>query len=347
MIIVRYSGSLLILLLLLCPGTSLAQTLGGTTQFNFLKLSPAPQLTALGGIHVSSSNGDVAMASNNPALLHSEFNGHLNLSFNGFSGTKQLQAFGAFHDNKLETTFAAGIQYLSYGTLDNTDASGNDLGEFRPRDMVVQVSAARKYSERINYGLALKFIQSSYGIYRSNGMAMDAGIHYNDSSGWQASLLLKNMGAQLSAYSGTEKGDLPFDIQAGITKRLKNAPLQFSLTLHHLQRFDILYNDTAFNAENAATVKNGFINKAARHAVFALQVFPSKNIEISAGYNFLRRAELMIDNSSNGMAGFSFGLGILFKKFNFRYARSVYQKSTAFNQVGLNLYLSDYFDLKN
>jgi hypothetical protein len=342
MIIVRNKISFFVLFLLFCTVTSFAQTLGGNSVFHFLNLPQSPQLSALGGIHISSSNGDLGMAVNNPSLLRKENNAELNFSFNSFSGNRFMNAFGALHDKGLETSFGMGIQYLSYGTLISTDDAGNEFGEFRPRDMVVQLTASRQYSNRIHYGIALKYIHSSYGIYRSGGLAMDAGIHYADSSGWQASLLLKNMGAQISAYMGTEKGDLPFDIQAGITKKLLHAPLQFSLTLHHLQRINILYNDSVFNDSNGEVNREGFFSKAIRHAVVSAQVLPSKNVEISIGYNFLRRAELVYANSQNGLSGFSFGVGILFKKFNLRYARSVYQKNIAFNQVGMNLQIADF-----
>ncbi|MBK6935486.1 MAG: hypothetical protein IPH18_00275 [Chitinophagaceae bacterium] len=82
----------------------------------------------------------------------------------------------------MNTNFSAGIHYFNYGSTNETDASGNVLGKFRPVDWVFQVSASRKYLEKWNYGLALKFISSDYGQYSSNGMAVDAGILFTDTS---------------------------------------------------------------------------------------------------------------------------------------------------------------------
>ena len=45
----------------------------------------------------------------------------------------------------------------------------------------MQVSASRNYLEKWNYGGTLKFINSDYGQYRSNGVAMDIGVLYQDS----------------------------------------------------------------------------------------------------------------------------------------------------------------------
>ncbi|MGZ5253979.1 MAG: type IX secretion system protein PorQ [Flavitalea sp.] len=335
---------MLLLLVVFVQGINgIAQTLGGNSLFNFLKSPATPQLTALGGIHISSSGNDVGMAYNNPSLLRENMNGQVNLAFSSFAGIKQLQAFGAWYHESSETTFGAGLNYFSYGSLNGTDDAGNILGEFKPRDMVFQVAASRKYSDRIHYGAALKLIQSNYGIYRSNAVAMDAGIHYADSTGWQFSLILKNMGAQLKTYAGTEKDGLPFDIQFGVSRQLSKAPIRLSLTAHHLHSFNLLYNDTAFNSQNGVENLNSTLNKTLNHLVIGVQVFPSKNLELSAGYNFLRRSELRIANGSNGLAGFSIGAGLLFKKFNFRYARSMFQKNIASNQLGINLLMSEYF----
>jgi hypothetical protein len=110
--------------------------------------------------------------------------------------------------------------------------------------------ASRKYHERFQYGLTMKYINSNYGQYRSSGLAFDVGLSYYDTANQlQVSVAVKNMGTQLNTYDGSNrKEELPFDLQAGITKRLANAPFQFSLTAHHLQKFNTYYNDTAFNA---------------------------------------------------------------------------------------------------
>jgi hypothetical protein len=74
--------------------------------------------------------------------------------------------------------------------------------------------------------------------------------------------------------------------------------------------------------------------------VFALQAFPGEKIELTLGFNALRRAELTLPRAANGLTGFSFGAGVLLKKMQVRYARSIYQNGIAFNQFGLNIDLS-------
>ena len=249
------------------------QTIGGSSVFNFLKLPGTPQLTALGGVNVSVTSNDVGLAFNNPGLLKKEMHTQMNAVFNSFyAGINAYHLSVAYNHEKLKTNFAWGLTYFDYGKISETDASGNILGQITPNDWVMQLSASRSYLQKWNYGASFKFISSNYGIYRSNGIAMDFGVLYTDTANLlSVSLVAKNMGYQLKKYAGTEAEELPFDLQAGITKKLKNAPLAFSFTAHHLHQFDIRYNDTVFNNENTGVNKNSnfTLDKIFRHFVFA------------------------------------------------------------------------------
>lgn len=339
----------LIICCLSLAGNIRAQTLGGNTVFNFLKLPNTPQLSALGGVNVSSVSNDVGLAFNNPALLKESMHTQMNAAFNSFyDGITAYHLSLGYHHAKLNTTFLWGLNYLSYGDVQQTDASGNLLGNFRPTDWVMHFSASRRYLERWQYGMTVKFIHSGYGQYRSNGIAADVGVLYHDTANaFSASVLAKNMGTQLQKYEGTDPTDLPFDLQAGLSKRLQNSPFGFSVTAHHLHQFDISYNDTVFNNGNGfsnSSSKFSF-DKLFRHFVLAANIYLGDKVEVAMGYNYLRRKELSIGSSGNGLTGFSMGLSLLLNKLQVRYARSQYQNNTAYNQFGLNIALNQYFGL--
>lgn len=324
------------------------QTIGGSSVFNFLRLPNTPQLTALGGVNVSVSSNDVGLAFNNPALLNKEMHTQVNTVFNNFyAGVNAYHLSFGYRNEKLKTNFAGGLNYYDYGKIIETDPSGNLFGFVNPKDWVMQLSASRSYLEKWNYGATVKFISSNYGVYRSNGIALDIAVLFKDSANLIAvSLLAKNMGYQLKKYSGAEAEELPFDLQVGITKKLEEAPLSFSLTAQRLHQFDIRYNDTVFNNLNGISKNGKFaFDNIFRHFVLAVQAFPTPQIEFTAAYNHLRRQELNISNSTNGLNGFSMGIGLLIKKLQVRYARTYYQNNTAFNQFGFNLKLNEYFGL--
>ena len=329
----------LVYIIFIFAGSLNAQTLGGNAVYNFLSQSNSAQLSSLGGVNVSNIGNDVGMVFHSPSLLREDMHAQVSASFNSFlAGIRNYSLSGARYFAKPQTNLAVGVNYFDYGTLTQTDASGNVYGTFRPVDYVVQVTASRQYHERFNYGITAKYINSNYGPYRSSAIAFDAGISYYDSSRLlQVSLVVKNMGTQLSTYDGSTAEELPFDLQAGITKRLANAPLQFSLTAHHLHRFNILYNDTTFRAsegENDYTGKQT-IDNLFSHLVLSTQIFLSDKLELSAGYNFLRRQELNAYNLTSGMNGFSFGTGLSVKKLQVKYATGFYQ-SNLFHQISLN-----------
>lgn len=310
-----------------------AQLAGGGSVYNFLQLSTNPLHTALGGQNISVISKDVAMGYQQPALIRKALDRQFAFVFTSLqAGIKNLHFSGSVYSEQLATAFAASVQYFSYGNIPQTDASGNELGTVTPKDYVLQIGASRQYARHWHYGAALKFIQSNYGIYRSSAIAMDIGINYYDSSRlWQAGLLMKNMGTQLVAYTGEGKDNLPFDLQMGITKRLARAPLQFSLTavdLHHL----LLYGADS----------TGTFDKIMQHFVLSSQVFIGDKIELAAGYNHLKRRELSIPNISNGLTGFSMGIGIHLPRLQIRYARAYQSNSRTYNQIGLQVDFSSH-----
>ena len=115
--------------------SSFAQTIGGSSTFNFLKLSTTAQLTGLGGVNVSQTSKDVGMAFYNPALLTPAMHTQMNAVFNDFyAGITAYHLSFGYHNEKLNTNFLWGVQYLNYGSIQQTDASGNIYGELHPSD---------------------------------------------------------------------------------------------------------------------------------------------------------------------------------------------------------------------
>ena len=328
------------------PASLCAQSLGGNSIFNFLRLSNTPKLTALGGVNVSHPVNEVGITFQNPALLKPEMNQQLHLVFNDFyASTSIFHLSYGYYKKNWKTSFSSGLHYFNYGKVPATDASGNILGQFRATDMLFQISAARSYLQRWNYGLSLKFISSRYGIYRSNGIAMDMGLLYADSGrGFRASVVMKNAGTQLKKYAEAGSEELPFEMQAGITQRLKGSPFMFSLTAQQMHRFNIRYADTSFNTvSGTANKKAGFSGKLIDHLIIGTTIELNDRLVVDLGYNFLRRRELNTGRGGNGLNGFSYGMELKLKKFMFHFARANYQANTAYNQIGLTLHMGQFW----
>lgn len=329
-----------------------AQVLGGKSVFSFLDLPLSPQVTALGNMNAAMQTEDISAATLNPALLRPSMHTHLQVNYASyFAGVNYSHMMFGYHAPSINTTFATSLQFVNYGNITQTDASGNIEGTFKPSDLSWQVTASRTYKERWQYGLTLKYIHSRYQQYRSSGFSADFGLAYRDTAtGWQLGLVAKNMGAQFKSYGADDKEPLPFDLQVGVSKKLEHVPLQLSATLHHIYQFNINYADPDFEEgqviENGDTLSNnaGAVDKVFRHFVLAAQFTVGKHVELTAAYNHLRRQELAL-LQQKGMSGFSFGVGVIVARLQLRYARSFYQNSTAFNHFGINIPLNQWTGL--
>lgn len=323
-----------------------AQTLGGDAAHGFLRLNLHAQTGALGGRNVSVLKGDPGVVAENPALLqplhHARVSTHFTFLAPSVTG---MFAVGAFHHKKSASTFLLGVTQLHYGDEVQTDPSGNVLGNLRAFDQVVGLTVSRKYGQKWQYGLTMKFIQSRYGVFSGSALAADAGLTYHDEEQRiKLGFAVKNMGTQLKTFAGQAE-DLPFDMVMGVTKEMKEAPFRLSLTAQRIHQFDLLYNDTLFNRDNFGSAPGiGFAAKLVSHLIFGTEVLLGERVVLSGGYNFLRRRELRIQNIASGLTGFSYGIALNMQRLRFQFARSHYQTSLAHNQVSITLGLGSSAD---
>jgi len=329
------------IILLFCTTAGQSQTLGGSSVYNFLKLPMGGQLAALGGKNVSQWSADLSLVAENPALLKKQHHAILSSTFNNVApSVTALQGLGAFYDEKTNTSFSIGLVHLLYGEEMQTDAAGNILGSFRAYDQSLSASFAKAYGNRWRYGATLKYMHSSYGIYKSAGLAADVGLSYFDEiRKLQIGFAAKNMGVQLKTYGGVAE-DLPFDLVIGVSKQLEKAHLRFSVTALRIHQFDLLYNDTLYNNESfGSTERAGFVKKLFSHFVFGTELLLGDRLIFLAGYNVLRRNELSIKNISSGLTGFSYGMQLNLSRINLYFSRSHYQSSIAQNQLTFSVRL--------
>ena len=328
-------------LILLSTSFGQAQNLGGSTVYNFLKLPMGARIAAMGGKQVTDLSLDISLAFENPALLNKKHHAMVSATFNNIAtSVTALQGIGAFHDEKTNTNFSLGVSHLLYGEEIQTDASGNILGSFRAFDQQIAASFSRSYGNRWRYGATLKFINSNYGVYRSAGIAADVGLTYTiEDKKLQFGFTAKNMGGQLRTYGG-ESEDLPFDLVLGVSKQLDKAPLRFSIAAQRIHQFDILYKDTLFNNSNFGTIQSkGLFSKVFSHFILGTELLIGDRLFVLIGYNVLRRYDLGIQNITNGLTGFNYGLQLNLNRVKINYARSHYQSSLAQNQLTIGVQL--------
>lgn len=326
-----------ILLFSIIMSSSFSQT-GGDNIYEFLNLTHSGLVSSLGGSNVSFQGNNLNLAYHNPALLNSGMNKSLALNYvNYFAGIN----YGlVMYSGSAEGTgnFAAGLTYLNYGSFTGTDASGIISGSFSAAEYAFSLIYSRELDSLFSVGINFKPVISHLEKYTSIGFAFDLGASYhNRSNFFSAGLVIKNAGFQITTYAGEPRQKLPFEIQAGISQRLAHAPLRFSLTLKHLEKFDLTHHFRAPGTTgNTKPESSDFTENLMRHVVLGLELIPHKNFYFSGGYNYQRRSELKVD-SKVSTVGFSWGFGINTSWMDIEFGRATYHLAGSSTHVSLVL----------
>ena len=326
-----------LLFFILLGSPSFAQT-GGDNIYEFLNLTHSGLVSSLGGTNVSLPGNDLNLAYHNPALLTAGMNNNIALNYvNYFAGIN----YGlVMYSRSFPGTgnFAAGITYLNYGSFTETDISGTITGNFSAAEYALSLIYSRQIDSLFSVGITFKPILSQLEKYTSVGFAFDIGASWHNRINlFSAGIVIKNAGLQVTTYAGEPRQKLPFEIQAGISQSLAHAPFRFSLTLRHLEKFDLTYQYSSSSATTETSkTESGFMENALRHAILGVELRPHKNFYLSAGYNYQRRRELQIA-SKVSTVGFSWGFGINTSVLNIEFGRATYHLAGSSTNVSLIL----------
>ena len=324
------------LLLIVIASPAFSQT-GGDNIYEFLNLTHSGLVSSLGGTNVSLQGNNLNLAYHNPALLNSQMNNSLALNYvNYFAGIN----YGlAMYSKSYSGTgnFAAGLTYLNYGSFTETDASGTITGSFSAAEYALSLIYSREIDSLFSVGVTFKPVLSQLEKYTSFGFAFDLGaLWHNKRNLFSAGIVIKNAGYQVTTYAGEPHQNLPLEVQAGISQRLAHAPFRFSLTLRHLEKFDLTYQYNTPAASETIKVSSGFLENTMRHMILGVELIPHKNFYFSAGYNYQRRRELQIA-SKVSTVGFSWGFGINTSLLGIEFGRATYHLAGSSNSFSLIL----------
>ncbi len=325
-------------LIYLLLGTTLSLAINGQTGgdniYEFLNLTYSGLAASLGGTNVSINTDKLNMSWHNPGLLNNGMDKSLSLNYsNYYAGINYGMAM---YSASFERTgnFAAGITYLNYGSFTEADPSGNITGSFSASEYAFPVIYSRSFDTLFTVGVTVKPVLSFLEKYSSFGMAFDLGASWHNPSGlFSAGIVMRNAGIEITRYAGEARQKLPFEIEAGVSQKLEHAPFRFSLTLRHLEKYDLTYdyNDTTA-VETNEFQSSEFLENMMRHVVAGVELIPHKNFYISAGYNYQRRRELQIETKAAAV-GFSWGFGLNTSWFNLEFGRATYHLAGSSNHV--------------
>lgn len=207
-----------------------------TTAVPFLLISPDSRHGALGDAGVATSPDVNAMHWNASKLAFLDEKTGISMGYTPWLRKLvpdiSLSYFSFFYNLNKIITFGGGIKYFSLGDIQFTDASGNNLRQFRPNEFALNGSVAAKLSDKLSGGVTFKYIHSNLtggtaaaGVETKPGqtVAADVSLYYQsdefkvgDRKGeLAAGLAISNMGGKV-AYSNTKERDfLPINLRIG------------------------------------------------------------------------------------------------------------------------------------
>jgi hypothetical protein len=299
--------------------------LGGQTSFRVLDIPNSARSSALGGNYIAVYDNDINLGLYNPGLLNAGMGRQLALSYLPYIDGITIGYLGyAHHFDSLGATFAGSVQYVDYGTFTRTDEAGNELGQFKAGEYVVQVGGGIPLDSVFSIGANVKFISSNLDTWNSTAWAIDVGgVYHKESKGITVAALVRNVGRQASTFTSTRE-KLPWQFQVGTTYKMRHAPFRLGLMVEQLQRWDLTYDDPNAVAQIDPTTgeeivdKVTFLDKAVLHVVPSVEVLLSQNFMLRVGYNVRRRHELVLPDKP-AATGLCFGLGLRVSKFHISY----------------------------
>lgn len=327
----------LVLCFIITTSIKLNAQVGGSHTYDFLNLISSARVASLGGDVIAINDNDYNLTFHNPALLNPEMNNDIILNYvNYFTDINYGYASYAVKA-KNKGVFSGGIQYINYGKFIAADEKGIVTGEFKAAEYAINLAYSRSIDSSFRVGINVKPIFSNLEKYTSFGLAADFGAIYNKpQSLFTAALVIKNLGTQLKGYTN-EREALPFNIQFGISQKLKHAPFLFSVTLDHLEKWDLTYDKPAdeissldpFSTEEKSKSSIDLIaDNIMRHVILGIEFNPINNFYVRAGYNYRRRQEMLIESKTSTI-GFSWGFGIKISRFYLNYGRATYHLAGA------------------
>ncbi len=284
---------LLIILVALLGKVTVAATNAGRTAADFLTIGVGARAAGMGGAFTSVSSGAISSYWN-PAGLTSIEGGEVVLGH--FSWLQDLNLeHGTFaYSVSDQTTIAAAITYLGYGSIKGYDVNGTYTNEISAYDWAGGLSIGYKVTSNFSVGATGKFIGQNIDKISGSTIAADFGLRYEFERITLAGFV-GNLGPTMKFEGLAEK--LPSDVRIGVS----------ALPLANRSLLAAVEIDKPFNG-----------NLIIRHGLefnFNDQYF------LRTGYNFYSQ-----DDTRSFGSGLTFGAGMAMGKAEFDYSYTTKDK---------------------
>ncbi len=140
-----------------------------------------------------------------------------------------LASLAGYYKIDDQQAISASLRYFKLGSIQFTDALGNDLNEYNPKEFAIDLGYSRKLSKKFALGIAIRYINSNLakGTYGSinykAGSSVAGDLHFyhhgvkENGQGLNWGITLSNLGSKISYSSdATQKDYIPANLGVGL-----------------------------------------------------------------------------------------------------------------------------------
>ena len=207
-----------------------------TTAVPFLRISPDARSGGMGDVGIATTPDANSSFWNQAKIPFALSKASIAVSYTpwlkglGLSDVYLASVAGYYQLDETQA-ISSSLRYFSLGNIQFTDALGNDLSTYRPREFGFDVGYSRKLSDKLGLGIALRYINSSLASGTFNGQSYKAGSSvagdislFHDGTGGNANasglnwgIALHNLGSKISyTNDATQKDYIPANLGIGV-----------------------------------------------------------------------------------------------------------------------------------
>jgi hypothetical protein len=208
-----------------------------TTAVPFLRISPDARAGGMGDLGVAISPDANSAFWNAGKVPFNESKGAMSMSYTPWLedilNDVYLASLAGYYKLDDLQSIHGSLRYFSLGNIQFTDAMGQDLNTYRPREFGIDAGYSRKLSDRSGLGITLKYIYSNLAegpaagnnYKAASAVAGDIAYYYrnlNDQGqGWAFGAVMSNLGSKIAYTDNADQKDyIPANLALGTTYTL-------------------------------------------------------------------------------------------------------------------------------
>lgn len=202
-----------------------------TTAVPFLRISPDARAGSMGDLSVATDPDASSSYFNLGKVPFNTSAGGVNLTYTpwlkNIVNDVYLASLAGYYKLDDQQAISASLRYFSLGSIQLTDAFGNNLNSVNPKEYGIDLGYSRKLSDKLGLGIGLKYIYSNLaqgvsGYKAGTSVAGDIGLYYTGHNeagqGWAFGAALTNLGAKIGySNNANEKDFIPANMGLGTT----------------------------------------------------------------------------------------------------------------------------------